>query len=378
MFRLTVGSAIAIAASVASAQADLSGRTSTLRYSYVYGGGGSVFQDIYETSDFDLLPSDVEAASYFGDENGIWAGQPWAAGVSLQIGHEYEVFGPLDDFHRIEYSTSSTASSHHSGIGSATIDSLNPGNHTLFSFTVGATTEFRLAGSLAFVKASNTSHFVLERFDGLVWGVVYTTWSLAGLQGPFDVTAPLAPGDYRLSANVGVRAFGNDADGVTGEFKFDVAQTFAPATALVRRGRLDAGSVADLAASDGSTMRVCKFVVPNQQVAPIEVELETVSEIAAPSTFTYTQTSRMATSGSFSQQIDLYDYAAGDWSTSATRTDAVGTTMTTRQIQVSASAANFVGPGGAMKARYMVRKTGPSAATVWCHEADLASWYAWP
>jgi len=379
MKNIAIAIAAAGLASTAFSQASLTGRTSTLRYNYVYGGGPDVFQDLYESTVTDLLASDSESASFFEEGSGSWASHTWGASVSVDISHDYSVLGPLGDFHSLVFDTASAVATTATGtIGSATMESLNPGNHTQFAFSVSANTEYRLAGTLALLKSGNQSHFLLQRWNGFNWETAFTTWSLPGLQGPFDLTAPLVPGDYRLSSYFGVRAFGNDQDQATGNYRFDVAQNDAPTTARIRMGRLDSGSVNDLAVTDGIVMRVCKFIVPNQLVAPIEVELETTTNVLTPSEVTYYQTSRMATSGSFSQQIDLYDYTVGNWSTTATRLDTAGTGWQTRSIVVGAGAGDIVGPAGEIKARYRIRSTGPTAGSIWCHETDLATWSIWP
>jgi hypothetical protein len=149
-----------------------------------------------------------------------------------------------------------------------------------------------------------------------------------------------------------------------------------PASFTINFGRLDAGSATSLAADDGDVLRVCRFVVPNLSVPPVRVVLDGSTTLASVANLRFQMRSRMASSGSFSQELELFDFVLGDYRDA--RTETVGTSFATRMVIAGGEVASYRGASGALRARYSIRKTGPSAVAAWCHEVDSASWVAAP
>lgn len=154
------------------------------------------------------------------------------------------------------------------------------------------------------------------------------------------------------------------------------AHIVRPSSTNVQLGRVDAGSTTSLGDADGDAFRICKFIVPNQQVAPVTVELFS-NVTTTPQYLSLIASSRMTVTGVFQQTLELYDrnggYAAGD-----TRTDPMSTTYTNRQLDATGNVVRYLGQNEQVRARYLVRQTGPASSSSWCAEHDWAAWIVTP
>ncbi|MCC6402584.1 MAG: hypothetical protein IT207_01090 [Fimbriimonadaceae bacterium] len=155
-----------------------------------------------------------------------------------------------------------------------------------------------------------------------------------------------------------------------------VKARIVPTSVTVRLGRIDAGNVVSLRADDANYLRVCKFIVPNSIVPPVNVEVSTTAPGATASQIVYEQLARMFHAGSFNQQLELWNYNTGNWG--ATTSGALGTVFVNRTVTVNAGANNYIGPANAMLARYRISQTGPAAVSAWCHEVDYVNWELTP
>jgi len=142
-------------------------------------------------------------------------------------------------------------------------------------------------------------------------------------------------------------------------------------------GRIEGGNNASLAGIDGDLLRVCKFIVPNNQVAPVTVEV-TSSVPAVPQYLSLLSVSRMTTAGVFQQTLDMFDFAGSGFNSGDARTDAITPTFDTRILGATGGTARYVGNANAIKARYRVRRTGPSSSSAWCSEHDIVGWIVTP
>ncbi|MCW5936588.1 MAG: hypothetical protein KIT11_04700 [Fimbriimonadaceae bacterium] len=165
-------------------------------------------------------------------------------------------------------------------------------------------------------------------------------------------------------------ATGNAVLTVTGGSNVEVA----PGSFTVRLGRLASGNVQSLAGRDGDSLVVCKFIVPNQFVEPINVEIDGTAPGSNPTSLSFTVLSRMDTTGSFSQILDMYNWQTNSFDATDVRTDAVGTTFTERTLNGTGSLGRYVGGGNALRARYRIKQTGPAGASIWCQLTDRAVW----
>ncbi|MCW5939006.1 MAG: hypothetical protein KF884_04305 [Fimbriimonadaceae bacterium] len=148
-------------------------------------------------------------------------------------------------------------------------------------------------------------------------------------------------------------------------------QRVAPQSLVVRLGRIQAGGLPELLVDDGQELVVCRFFVPNTQVAPVTVEIDGQTSYTKINRLTFAASGKMVNGGVFSQTLDLYDYQANSFSTVDVRIDPVTTTKTRRELDSTGDANRYRGPNGVLKGRYRVRQTGVGAVAVWCHGQDL-------
>ncbi|MBS1721802.1 MAG: hypothetical protein JSS66_02220 [Armatimonadetes bacterium] len=148
----------------------------------------------------------------------------------------------------------------------------------------------------------------------------------------------------------------------------------APTSFTVNLGRVDRGNLASLAQQDGDALRVCRFIVPNQQFAPVAVQLDTTCPVNSASSISFRAVSRMQQPGLFSQTLDCWNWSTNNWDGVDLRTDPVDTTTTTRELVGTGDLSRLLRSDGALRARYRVRQTGPASAFAWCHEMDQAVW----
>jgi hypothetical protein len=151
-----------------------------------------------------------------------------------------------------------------------------------------------------------------------------------------------------------------------------------PTSVTVRLGRIDSGTVAHISDIDGQVFRVCKFIVPNNQVAPVNVEVDGTSPIAVPSALSFRTYGRMNTTGLFTQTLDLYDWSISNFSTTAVTTSNIANTFRAAGVGADAPVSRFVDGANRVRARYRIRQTGPAASAAWCFEIDQAIWLVRP
>jgi photosystem II stability/assembly factor-like uncharacterized protein len=151
------------------------------------------------------------------------------------------------------------------------------------------------------------------------------------------------------------------------------ALTSVPVSFRVVYGRTEAGNVASLGAIDGNLLRVCRFMVPNQQVAPVTVEIEGSTTITDPASVAFRTVARAPSGGSFAETLDLFDWQAGQFVNPSV--SALEPSFRLAETKTAVAASRFVGAGGALKARYQVRATSPTAVPSWCVEHDQAVWH---
>jgi|GEM_PF-5040674 len=165
------------------------------------------------------------------------------------------------------------------------------------------------------------------------------------------------------------------------EWAFQVhgALVTEPSSFTVNLGKLTQGNLASLANDDGNALRVCRFIVPNQQVAPVTVQINGTASILSCSALKLTVKSHMVHAGLFSQTLDLFNWNTNDWDIADNRTDNVNTTYTTVDLNGTGNLSRLLRPSdGALRARYRVRQIGPAATYQWCHEVDQAVWIVTP
>lgn len=138
-------------------------------------------------------------------------------------------------------------------------------------------------------------------------------------------------------------------------------------------GQVAAGGRRSLYTTDGDALRMCRFLVPNQQVAPITYTIEGTSVYDTLSSLALVVNSRMVTAGLFSQTLDLFDWSTNSFSATDTRTDAINTTYAARTLNATGNVGRYLGPDHQVRGRVQIRQTGPTANPNWCAEFDEAN-----
>ncbi len=154
--------------------------------------------------------------------------------------------------------------------------------------------------------------------------------------------------------------------------------TVVPSSITVNLGRIDAGSVASLATTDGNVLRVCRFVVPNQTVAPVTVQVNGTAPVGSTTALEVFVRSRMSVTGLFTQNLEVFNWVTNTWDTVDTRTDNSTTTFADRVLLGSGDLTRLLRTDGSLRVRYRVRNTGPAASPTWCHEVDRLNWILRP
>jgi hypothetical protein len=149
-------------------------------------------------------------------------------------------------------------------------------------------------------------------------------------------------------------------------------ETVVPSAFTTIRGRLDAGNVGSLGANDDDYLRHCKFIVPNAIVPPIEVQVNGTTTKTSTTGVSAALTGRMANAGSFSHTVEQRNQVSLAYEDGTTA--AVNTAESTITSNSTGNHNEKIGTGGALQARYYIRKTGPSAVAAFCYNADLFQW----
>ncbi len=145
----------------------------------------------------------------------------------------------------------------------------------------------------------------------------------------------------------------------------------APTQVAVRLGRLNRGTLASLATNDNDVYEVCKFFVPNQQVPPVNVEIEAVVGAGYPVASLSLLVASSATSTGLRQDVELWNWTTGQWTNSTTR----NLTTTEAPSLVFGSVANHFDPATRrVRARLRVSAVAPVSQPNWCYRVDQAAW----
>ncbi|MCW5937468.1 MAG: hypothetical protein KIT11_09200 [Fimbriimonadaceae bacterium] len=211
----------------------------------------------------------------------------------------------------------------------------------------------------------------------MMWGA--KAQNPAAPQNPIEFQSlALNNGTFSLPGDQVDTRFGTPVDplGTMFALLYEPPATIAPTTFTVSLGRLASGNLASLQSTDGNMLRVCKFIVPNLVVPPVQVQVDSASQPnLTPSLVKFRVTSRMGTTGLFSQTLDMFDWAGNRFDPVDTSTTVSNTTLKTDYATSSGSAARYVRTGsGTLRGRYQIRQTGPASALLWCQETDQAQW----
>lgn len=179
-------------------------------------------------------------------------------------------------------------------------------------------------------------------------------------------------GERFLGHPIGFRLLGNVIEWVS---HGSGARQINPDSFTVRLGQVSSGGLGQIADIDGQALRVCKFIVPNQQVAPITVEVDGTSPITSPIAMQFRTYSQMNVSGTFSVTLDLYDWSTNSFSATAVSTTPLANVWKAAGVAADAPISRFVSGTNKVRARFRIRQTGPASSNSWCNELDQSVWF---
>jgi hypothetical protein len=191
--------------------------------------------------------------------------------------------------------------------------------------------------------------------------------------------------NFATNANTNTRVFGVYSQNLTFEncysgativrnARLEVSENEPPTSILLELGRIDAGNVNSLLTSgDGNVLRVCRFLVPNQQVAPITFRVNaTLSGTSPLGALRFLVRSRMVDAGSFSQTLDMFNWVTNAFDLTDVATAGLNTTFSYRSVIGTGALSRYLSGTRQMTGRIRVRQTGPAAVVNWCGEFDHA------
>lgn len=219
-------------------------------------------------------------------------------------------------------------------------------------------------------------------------GVVGGDWLVANLT---NSGVPLYEWSFDTGVNcydipTGMQPIGNNEVVVTGfsnsssgsdmhTYRLAPILVVNPTSATVRLGRRNAGNLDSLKADDNDYYEVCKFIVPNQTVAPVNVEFDSTIPADYPIGTVNFDTVVKANTPGLQQDTQLWNYLKNGWDTS------VFTTLTLSEAATTVPGLpdpNVEGTTRNVKARIRVKQVGPVTVNLWCVQIDKAVWRVTP
>ncbi|MBS1715583.1 MAG: hypothetical protein JST30_14740 [Armatimonadetes bacterium] len=186
---------------------------------------------------------------------------------------------------------------------------------------------------------------------------------------------PAQVSGYIVSPLFKVRSLRVDVTGIDQSGQVP-AHLIRPTGFNVALGKLGSGTTASLRELDGDALMVCKYLVPNANAAPINVEFTANGQV--PQYLSLWSVGRMANSGQFSQTLEMYDFAGSGYAGGDVRTDPIGTSFVPRKLDATGDVSRYFQGQDALRARYRIRQTGIASVALWCSEHDQVGWIVTP
>lgn len=142
-------------------------------------------------------------------------------------------------------------------------------------------------------------------------------------------------------------------------------------SATVKLGQLAQGNSTSLRHSDGNLFRVNKFIVPNQQVDPINVEVDVSSALTHANSLAMgvRLLIRTTTSGPFFASIDVFNRVTNAWEQIGV--NGIGTSFNFALGSTSGNQARYFDAFDHALFRFRVKPNGPIGSSNWGIEADI-------
>lgn len=221
-----IAAAVVFAPVSAEAHYFMGGRLE-MNYDYVYGSGGDSNSGGDRIDRTQLDGWDIDQLTYANSTQG--AG--YTAGVSVAINGWYS-YTDFPTFTELTGAGYLDVAGEASGTGLALMNAGNRGSATTSSFTVTEESTYRLQGWVDVEPGEfGAGHLVtLQHFNGFFYETVFSSWSLPGGYGTFDVSGSLLPGDYRMYGQVVGRADNTESHRTSYEYYMTMSSVPEPAT----------------------------------------------------------------------------------------------------------------------------------------------------
>ncbi len=151
----------------------------------------------------------------------------------------------------------------------------------------------------------------------------------------------------------------------------------APDSMSVNMGRWAGGTLTSLQQFDGDSVQICKSVVPNLTVSPIQIVVTTVTPKLHPTLILINALGKMGSAGSFQMSSQLYNFDSQNFdSTVSTAIGLAGTSLENiANAEPGLPLSRYVeSQTGSMKAKISIKTTGLVPSPNWCFNLDQVEW----
>ncbi|MCW5935747.1 MAG: hypothetical protein KIT11_00375 [Fimbriimonadaceae bacterium] len=239
---------------------------------------------------------------------------------------------------------------------------------------------------------NNSTNYSVNHASGQVgfaWEASTPTWLSATPNGGIQYPGSSRNVNVATTANANTLAYGiynsnvvfTNCDGgatATRSARLIVKDRALPSSITVRLGRQQSGNVNSIRARDTNYLVVCKFIVPNLVVPPVQVEINGTAPGSSASALSFLIRGAMVNTGSFSQRLDMFNFVTNAFDVTDFRNDTWTTTFQEVTLNATGSIGRYIGAGNAVRARYQIRQTGPASVNLWCNRTDYAEWQFTP
>lgn len=248
-------------------------------------------------------------------------------------------------------------------------------------FSSMTTMNFGRDGSLYGIRSTanqaDAGLYVISRRDGHATRISTGNFDASNLggfaepDGNFSMSSFLTAFNscQRLSPIVGALSpVGGSTSGIRGliyENKDTVAQSGT--LGIVNFGSVAANTVGCLDDRDGTPLRICRFLVPNLTVPPIQFTVNTGPITSTSTQMGYFYKGRMTAAGNFQDSLEILNVTTGQFDVMNTHPVGLSGHVVSDAIPNSA---NYLPANRIVTARFKVRPTGLVATQSYCYELD--------
>lgn len=200
-------------------------------------------------------------------------------------------------------------------------------------------------------------------------GVPLYEWKWDTGVGNYDIPTGVAAASLGEVVATGFTFINNQADMDT--FQIRPILLIRPDSATIRLGRLNSGTLASLYSDDNDYYEMCKFIVPNQTVAPVNVEFDAVVPAEYPIRTIAFDTAVKANTPGLQQDTQLWNWLNNSWDPS------VYTNLNLAEVKTRVDGLpdpNVDGTTRRVRARIRVKPVGPVTVNLWCVQIDQVGW----